>query len=176
MERIGQAFAHQQGLAGVFQDHRVARDKGWHQGVDGCEIRIVPRGHDKYHAKRFSREIAAELIAVFDDDGGQGLLGNLGHVIGARIHPAKLTAKAGGAAHLPRQLFYDAVFHRVQIGNPLAHQSDALTQGARGPALLRHLGPSGHAAGGIGRKGRAFGIDRTVNGRDQFDGSHQITS
>ena len=172
MEGLGQTFAHQQGLAGVLQHHGIPRDQGGDQGVDRGQIGIVPGRDDEDDTHGFAGEVAAELVAVLDHFGRKRLGGDAGHIVGAGVHPAKLATIAGGAAHLPGDLFHHDIGHGVQLGNARFHQGDTLLQRAGGPGFLRSLGAGDDGLSSLGRERHPFGIDAAVDGGNQLNRFH----
>ena len=101
---IGQMFTNQNGLCGLFQDHRVARDQRRRDGVVRGHIGVVPRCHDENHAMRFAHDLAGEARAVFDHRGRKRFGGDLGHMAGALLQATELTPVAHRAAHLMGEL------------------------------------------------------------------------
>jgi hypothetical protein len=83
---------------------------------------------------------AAKGVAVFNDNRGQCLDGDVSHVAGAFVETAKFAAIPDGAAHLPCDLCHDVVVHGAHGCNTGLHQCDPFSQGARGPFGLRRLG------------------------------------
>ncbi len=169
-EGADQAFAGQQGLGGGLQHHRVARDQRRSDGVDGGQIGIIPGRDDQDKAVRFTVYAAFEGVAVLDDQRGQGVLGNVGHVVGAFVDAAEFAAVADRPAHHVRDFKRRVVGHVAQRGDTGAHQVDAVRKGARGPVGLCGAGADDGVADRFDAGGRAGREGRAVDGRDAFQG------
>ncbi len=172
-ERLAQAFGAEQGLRGVFEHDRVAGQQRRHDGVDGAQVRVVPRGDDQDRSERVAPDELLETGRSVDGDIGQLIGGDRDHVAGALLESATdlVAAERHRPAHLVCQLDGDLVGDRFHMGHhPLAD---------RGAIVDRHrlpLSPCGHCIGEhtlalTGRDRLAFGVHRAIDGRhDLLDG------
>ncbi len=126
VERLGQTFARQKRLAGMFQHDAVPGDKRGNDGVDRRQEGIVPGRDDEDHALRRAFDPPVVAVRAFHDHRGQRLGGDAGHVVGAFVHPAEFAAIADRAAHLPGQFLDHLVGHGVQRGYTRADAGDAV--------------------------------------------------
>lgn len=122
------AFPDKGCLAGVFQHNNVARDQCGSDSVNGCHVRIVPRGYDQNHSMWHSLDDAAEVVAVLDLDIGERVLRDTRHVAGAFVKTAELATVADRAAHLVGKFRHDLIVHFAHIGDPGLHKGNAVVQ------------------------------------------------
>ena len=164
MEGLRETFAREQGLAGMFQHHGIARDQGGHDGVDRRQERVVPRRDHENHALGFAGDQTGGFGAVLDHFVGQRFGGDAGHVIGAFTHPAEFAAISHGAAHLPCQFGHDFGGHAFECCDPRQHGGDPRVKRQCSPRALC-LARAGDSRLRIGQgQCRAFGINRPVHG------------
>ena len=102
VERLLKTVADQQRLRGMFQQHRVAGHQCGHDGIDGCEIGIVPWGDGQHQTKRLALDSAAEAFFRRWRHVGERFFGDGDHVARAFGETAHFAAAvADRAAHLP---------------------------------------------------------------------------
>ena len=175
MEGLCHPFAHQWGLAGVFEDHCIPGDQSRGHGVDRSHIGVVPWCHDQDHPMWNALDHAAKGVAVFDLNRGKRVFRDFRHVGCAFVEPAKLPAIADGAAHLMGQFRNDLVVHRAHVCDALLHQRNPLLQRQGRPGGLRCLRRSYGRAGSITAEGFPFGVNRSVNRRDTSYHAHALS-
>ena len=174
VHRLGQTFARQQGLAGMFQHHGIAGDQCRHDAVDRGQEGIVPGRDDEDHAHRHPAQFAAEGAAIFNHLRGEGFRGDLRHVFGTFAHPAHLAAIAHRAAHHPGQFRHDPVVHGDQRLDAGHDQPDAFIQRPRRPVRLRRVGAGDSRARILGRQHVAGHINLAIDRRYQLDLSRHL--
>ena len=128
-ERLGDALADKQRLRRVLQDDGVAGKKSGNDGVDRCEIRVVPRRDDHDDADRLARDIAAEAILRRRGVRLERLFGQDHHGADALLDAALLAAIADRPAHLPGELERNVVVHGEQRIEKGQHVTPALGHG-----------------------------------------------
>ena len=123
----------------MFEQHRITRNQRGGQSIDRCHIGVVPRGNHQDHPMRDAFDHTAKSVTVFNDDIGQSISGDIGHIARALVEPAKFTTIAYGSTHLPSKFWHDGVIHRSDCGYASLHQSNTLREGTTRPNGLCRL-------------------------------------
>ena len=132
----------------MLEHHRVPREDGRHDHVDGGEERVVPRRQVEDDAERLAHDAALAAFLVENDVRERGL-GGAGQVAGALGHPGDLVAG------LPQGLAH----HAGDVGG------DALAGGLQGVHRAQaERGAIGHRAPGPGAGGGAGGVEGAIDG------------
>ncbi|MDT4860293.1 hypothetical protein FQZ97_948450 [compost metagenome] len=95
----------------MFEKNGIACHQCRDDGVDGSEIRIIPRRNDHNNAKRNVLYITAETILLCRHIRFQHFFGDVDHILAAFLHAAIFTAIARWAAHLPGNFRNDCLLH-----------------------------------------------------------------
>ena len=163
MKRLRHPLTHQRRLAGMFQHHGIARNQGRCDGVDRGHIGIIPGGHDQHDTVRDTFDHAAKGVAVFNDDIGQGIPGDVCHIGRAFAEAAKFATIPDRAAHLVGQFRHDLVIHRADVGDSVLHQRNSLCQGPCGPCRLCRPRACHGGLGVLCGQNRAFSVNGSVD-------------
>ena len=160
-------LTYQQRLRGVLEQHRIAGHEGGHDGVDGGEKRIVPRGHHKHQPQRYPLDEPLESILGLDLDVRQRRGGDVDHVQCALREAAQFTgAVSHRPSHLPCQLDDDLVGHGIHGGDCCPTDPTPFFHRRVGPVRLGRSGPAQCRIDLRTRGQWPFGIHRAVDGRD----------
>ena len=130
-------FADQKGLGGVLQNHGIACQQRRNDGVDGREIRVVPRRNHQHDPHRHALDHAVEAGPLGGHRRRQRLVGEFDQPAEAFLETAQLAAVAHRPAHLHRELGNDLVILRLQHRKKGQHLCLALGQRHPRPLLLR---------------------------------------
>ena len=168
-ECFGEAFADQQGLRGVLQDHAVAGHQGWNYRIDGGEVRIIPGCDDQDSAERLAFHLAFESCLGSGIDCGERFGRYRDHVAGTFFEAAQFaSAVANRAAHLPGQFGHDLLAHRHHRIDRRSANGGAFRQRYAFPSGLRLAGGIQRALD-VGRLGAvALRVNPAVDRRDQL--------
>ena len=163
VEGFSEAFTHLQGLCGVLENHRVASDQSWNQGIDGDQVGIIPGSDDKDHPMRFSLNQPSKTAALLYDQRFQRGCCDLAHVKGSFFKATKLPSVAHRPPHLMGQFDGHSIHRLTYLGHCLETEINPLLQRSSSPIRLSCTSTS-HSRKRSPRSERfTFEVNRPVN-------------
>ena len=170
-EAVGEMLGDQRGLARMLHHHRIAGKDRRQHGVERRHVGKVPGRQVEDDAERLAADVALEAFLRPDIDVGEHLRRDRDHVARALLEAPHLARPvADRPAHLPGEQLRDARLvgdHRVDEGGRRSQRS---ATGTLAPVALRRSRPLERAADGLVVGERPLGIDRAVDGGDDFQG------